>query len=745
MTANLRKLYETLDKAGCRFISVTANSKIPDKDWGSKSSAGYLTVEQAISRLASKAGNVGIRPGSDIFVIDADGEDAIQRFEQEVNQIPRFNLSDTLVTQTPNGRHYWFRAQHPESLKKLIGTSGFGAHFDIFPPNKNSMIIGPGCYVDNSDKPPKKSGPYTILNDAQIIHAPEAIELKCHKPMKLRLRSTPAKQSTSQSSSETASKPTLQACKNNVTRLLHKIIKAVIGERNDTFSNCSAGIGSYVAHWQAEFENMPKKPLDRLLDAIRETFTDEDDEAERAKHLETAERQYQWGLEHPAVVDKKPAESKSPSRFLEVIEEMGFKGRYNLAWNRGELWIPDDEQEGEGVWRPLIDDEQDYLLARVIEEYGWSLAQSLVKRYFSFVYRQKIINPDIEILAGYRNHILRDRPDLSLEKSFSAWIPEDGEYERLAQRKIWLDIATKIMQDPKSIRTSIMLRGPTLVGKSTIVKNLVPPELGGVGNFSVQGELRNILVLLNSHYAVEFDEAMGINKKDAAFLKSIFGDNKKFIRKLHTSEIQEIDYRAGIFGTVNEEAILYDDPAFVGRFWFIDLIRNEDVEPEEYIRKHRKHFLGLAYEAYQAGERSYMIPQHLIPRQIEKAAPSVYRDIALDDQFANLRWRHIPVDFTIVEFAGYMGMAIDFNQFRRKRLQQTLVKCLTSRGFTSHKGFEKRTWWRRPEGSTDLYPLPDKDVKKSNKSERDKIMQMEFNYMNRNPFENSGRGFEVLH
>ena len=728
----LLKTYTMLESHGCRFIRVLANSKRPEGKWGDDSGTAWLSAAQAVERLESKAGNVGVVPRGEVFVIDLDGDHAIGWFEQECAGLPEFV---TFAVRTPNGAHVYFRASEPGLIPVTVGKTNWGEGIDIRSPNANSQVIGPGSYV-KADKPEKNSGTYEIAHDAPIALAPEKIEALSRKQLKMNKRSSGSTSSPQSKQSSSTAKPSLQACRNNVTRLIREIAKAPSGTRNNTFTNCASYIGSYVAHYADEFEAMNPPPLDRLLDAVRKTFTDDDSPEERAKHLETAERQYQRGLEHPDEVDgKQSSESKAPSRFLDTIREMGFTGRFNLAWSRGEFWFPDERK---GIWRSLSDHEELVLLARIMEETNWNIPQNLVKRYFAFVYEQNRINPDIELLSTAR--ILPNRPDLTLENSLSPWLPEPDEYERWCQSAIWIQIVSKIMQSSKAIKTSVILRGETNVGKSTIVRNLVPAELGGVGNLSLLGELRNILVLLNNQYAVEYDEGLGANKKDAAFQKSIFGAEKKYIRRLHTSEAQQLDYRAAVIGTVNDEPILYDDPALINRFAFIDVSRNDDCDPAEYIPKYREHFLALALREYQEGRRAHVLPDHLVARQIEKAALSVHRDISLDDQFAVIRWWRIPLEFTIVEFAGYMGLAIDFKQYQRKRLHVFLQKYLRSKGFTGERGYEGRTWWRRPEGSSDSYPLPGKDIKKSKKREREQLVRMEYDYMNSNMFQHGNTG-----
>ena len=744
---SLRDTYRMLAKAGLGFIRVVPDGKKPQGAWGDESGPAWLrSPDEAVTRLQSSLegakGNVGIVPRGDCIMIDFDGDDAIERFNQECEKAPEFK---TFKVQTPNGLHVYCRVKQPELIPVTTSKSNWGAGVDIRSPLANSQVVGPGSRVESTN-PAKNSGDYVVVCDAPIAYAPDHIELLCRKKtgteLKLRLRSNPVKQSPDESSSDNNTKPTLQACRNNITRLLRKIINAAIGERNNTISDCASGIGSYVAHWQAEFEKVAKSPLDRLLDAVHETFTEGDDEAERAKHLETAERQYQWGLEHPAVIEKtgRSTESKSPSMFLTVIEEMGFTGRFNLAWDRGEFWFPD-----EGVWRSLTEHEELYLLATLMEDYDWNIPTNLVKRYFAFAFAQNAINPDVELLSQYQ--ILPDRPDLTLETSLSPWLSEATEYERWCQKAIWLQIVSKIMRDPNAIKTSVILRGDTNVGKSTLVKNLVPAELGGVGNLSLLGESRNILVLLNNHYAVEYDEGLGSNKKDAAFQKSIFGDTKKFIRKLHTSEVQQLDYRAAVIGTVNDEAMLYDDPALIRRFAFIDVNRNDDYDPKVYIPKYRKHLLALALKAYQEGERAYILPDHLVARQIEKAGPSIYRDISLDDQIASLRWTRIPTWFSIVEFAAYMGMAIDFKRFQARRFRGILERLLRSKGFVTEKDHRDKTWWRRPDDSADLFPYPIKDIGRGskNKRERDQLAASEYEWINTHPFERASNSFDALH
>ena len=177
-------------------------------------------------------------------------------------------------------------------------------------------------------------------------------------------------------------------------------------------------------------------------------------------------------------------------------------------------------------------------------------------------------------------------------------------------------------------------------------------------------------------------------------------------------------YTAAIIGTANPEPILFDDEALISRFVFIDVKRNDECDPAVYIPMVRDHLFALARDEYKAGFESNILPENLKVIQFEHARISVNSDGILNDLWAEVQWRLVPVRFKILEIAMYMGLARDLNHYRRLKLNLTLPRFLREKGFIVSKGKHGDEWWQRPAGSIKEYPLPEKDLPTSKLDER---------------------------
>ena len=172
---------------------------------------------------------------------------------------------------------------------------------------------------------------------------------------------------------------------------------------------------------------------------------------------------------------------------------------------------------------------------------------------------------------------------------------------------------------------------------------------------------------------------------------------------------------------------MYDDPALIERFAYLDVQRNDDYNPALWVPKIRKHYLASALRAYMNGERYNVIPEDLKPVLMERAGPSVNADQAILDAIAHVDYRFLPGRFTAPEFAQHAGLSCSYSSYRRNGLHRTLPPLLRRLGFTSQIGTRGGEWWSRP---ADGYPLPDVDMKPGQSRDRKRVANEA--YMQRN-------------
>ena len=217
-TQTLLKHYRMLADHGCRFIRVKANQKRPEGTWGDENGTAWITAEQAVSRLESNTGNVGVVPRDSVFVIDLDGDDAIQRFEHETEENPE--VYRTFVVNTPNGLHVYCLANDPDSIHVTVGGTSFGDGVDIRAPGANSQVIGPGSFVENPESSGKNSGYYEVLDDSPIARCPMELEALCRKANKQPPPPPPPHVEPETTETTEKPKPSLKTCRNQILQVI---------------------------------------------------------------------------------------------------------------------------------------------------------------------------------------------------------------------------------------------------------------------------------------------------------------------------------------------------------------------------------------------------------------------------------------------------------------------------------------------------------------------------------------------
>ena len=731
---SLRDTYRMLADAGFGLIRVVANDKRPEGTWAEQSGTAWLTADEAITRLESRTGNVGIVPRDDYIVIDFDGDDPIERFNRECKKSSEFQ---TFAVRTPNGFHVYCRVNDPELIEVTTGKTNWGKGVDIRSARANSQVVGPGSHVE-STKPGKRSGDYEVVCHAPIAYAPENIELLCRKDdlkLNLRHRAQSANQSPPQDDGDEQTKPSLKTCRNKVSEARRHIRQLHTGNRNDGISKYASMAGSYGCHHpeKIDYESLHSQ----LAEDVESILTDDDSEDERARHFDTLDRQLQYGWDNPHYVNGSEGSgndsSNAPARFRRIFDELGCQARYNLEKGANEYSMPDRND-----WSDLKALELDQLFASIWDRYGWNISQQNRRLLLAYVCMQNPVRPVRERLEACK--VNPDLSHITLENWLSPWLDNpDGALEQWASKAILVGIVYRIMDGDKPQRIHCILRGPGNSGKSTLVQNLLFPEFDITGDLNLNASDREIISQLANNFVVEWSEIRANFMKDVGKAKSFLGAGKKSLRKLYfDSAVTNRKYTATVIGTTNPGRVLADDDALISRIVFVPVHRNDEFDPAIKIPEIREHIFALALQAYHEGFEPNILPGELVADQSAYAEPSVNRDSRFEDGFGLIAWNLVPTEFRTQEIAGYMGMARNPKDYaRNKELMYGIEKLLIEKGFTFTKGYSGYSYWRRPDDSGDMYPLPNEDISKRKGDVRTRRAAAAYDRINYpNPFSN---------
>ena len=659
------ELLEGLESFGFSFIRIKPNDKRPDGNW--KDAGDRINSTQAIERIKSDS-NYGIVPPEGYFVIDFDSEDAYQR---SISKSPI--IADTLTFQTPRGYHVLFQG---EGVNQTAGKTFLGEGVDIRSEGKG-YIVGPGSTL--------KTGQYAYLSGDEILEAPETLRKLLGKPSTIELPPS-MKQRPQSNVAPSSGIPdgfrdlTIMERGQAARKWWKALDEAQPGERNDTIAKAACGLGSIYGNAdQAKREEIYARLVEhaeRLGDG---------DSSEIQQNRTTANNQWQLGSESPATRPDENDASKFRMvfpefefpQFLEAMDNLGIQIRENIEFgDRIELFVKDDGNcfAPEGSFRVndwiLQEDGEMACLRNTLNEFAiknrdeYKRVRISKEKFSDYISNAALFNkqrPFRDWIEGCQTN--PDHEGLTLENWLDPWLVDsDSELNRWIAKAIFIGIVQKVYFDDQACRIIPTFRGDPGIGKTTMVSQLLPERFEHhFGNFSIRRDKDKMVGSIIGKFLVEAGELAGLSRSDTADFKQFIGSKTLTSRQPWMAHFKQYRNSAYIIGTVNKgKSIPAGDDAVNFRFVMLDLKKADD--PKDYLPSRLEHLYALAREAYKAGERSGVLPEHLQEAQIETNAESVATNIVFTERLEGTDWRRILPRFKLIhvmEIAGILRRGSD--------------------------------------------------------------------------------------
>lgn len=207
---------------------------------------------------------------------------------------------------------------------------------------------------------------------------------------------------------------------------------------------------------------------------------------------------------------------------------------------------------------------------------------------------------------------------------FKTEMPDFGtveyEYLEFAVMALFGNLIWRVYEPGAMTRCTPILVGPPETGKSTLVRNMLPPELTGYlnPNFSFHtgsGAIVETETSLLGYVLAEFAELDGLSRAQVSQVKAFFTLDAAVARFKYNKFASRVLRRTHIIGTANLDMQLPDDEAAQMRFVVIDV--EKDGEPHSSLPPVRDQLWAECLARFDRGERWNFMPKHLKRQQLK--------------------------------------------------------------------------------------------------------------------------------
>lgn len=136
---------------------------------------------------------------------------------------------------------------------------------------------------------------------------------------------------------------------------------------------------------------------------------------------------------------------------------------------------------------------------------------------------------------------------------------EDQEYWREGFKRWIVALVASALRPGKANQQALVLHGAQGKGKSTWIRQLLPPELAEYyRNGMIDPGNKDDLLLLSTRLVINMEEFEGVKSGDIAELKRIIGQENVTIRKVYDTQAHLYPRRASFIGSTNNMQFLKD-------------------------------------------------------------------------------------------------------------------------------------------------------------------------------------------
>jgi len=238
-----------------------------------------------------------------------------------------------------------------------------------------------------------------------------------------------------------------------------------------------------------------------------------------------------------------------------------------------------------------------------------------------------------------------------------------------------------------------ILTGPGGIGKSSLLKAILPPHLSQYfsDDVSLSSNSRDRVESIIGPSLVELAEMTGYSRADRSDAKAFITREVDRQRMPYQRYIQEFPRRCAMVGTANEETLM-DDGAGLRRWVSIHLADGDPGALARYMAENRDLLWAEADQMLKKGQ-SARLPRHLAKAQ---EASNEHGRLADDDWEAKLsEWRPLDDEFTIDDALD--ELKVKEPNMRDQRRAGDALRALGYRKRHVRRGNVRAYLWSRPE------------------------------------------------
>ena len=564
---NINRFYENLEKLEFKFFKLFVNSKKPAKPW--KHEKNHLTASEACNILNKKYGNIGICPAKGYSVVDVDNKKIFEKLEK----VKGWN-SETLVTKTPHGYHFYFKSKN---LKQTQGGTSLGKGVDIREGGEG-YVVGPGSVVDQKT--------YLIKQWKPIIEANKEFE-------KISIITAPKK----------------KICGNFYTTSF-KVIKK--GMRDNTIYKLCRD----MLDMDIKIEDIEK--------AISEFNSNFFEESLPPKELSV---KLQSAFKHYPNYQGENRIYKENKNLLRIdlynrLKALNYKLRFNIRTDKIEI-------KKDKKWITINDREEVKLLCDLEEK-------SITPPYPEIKNKKTIIGGLIHkkiTIQDWSKYGLALAGE-NLQDPFKIWLkslpPWDGverlnfkELEKIfkitsnktlaswAFKSVLLACVWRCFKPGTKFDEVVIFQGPESIGKSTFWRVMLKENewFADSMDFGAYNDKERVETLL-SRVLVEAAELKGTRKTSLASLKAFISKQIDQVRLSYRRNPEDFKRRFVIVGTTNDPKGLPNDPTGNRRFVVVALDNkygtNQVKNLYDHVEKNRDQYWAEALHYYKTGKKAIL-------------------------------------------------------------------------------------------------------------------------------------------
>lgn len=434
------------------------------------------------------------------------------------------------------------------------------------------------------------------------------------------------------------------------------------------------------------------------------------EQAEQAGQQAKQERKAAAGNPNATTIK---ADIYTPEGFQECLDAIGTEYRYNtrglrIEYRDGGTWELEDDFHGAAVRDAIKAQCQHQVKGKdgtpKMSPVNYSVRGSWQERINSHLHHHRV-DPFEDWLDSLAKWDETPLVDALLERCFAIASGQPKTLLRWASRATVLTAVARTRVPALKVDEFPVLLGPRGIGKSTLFKELLPPEFAEVwfvDRLRLSASDKEIAEKVENRVFVEMSELAGVRATDVERLKAVLsatddGGQRGAWRRNPMPQPR----RCAIFGTTNRRDSLPNDSSGNRNFVIVELDPDATKHPglaavKRYVAQHRDQIWAEAIHLWDVKRTQPRLPDKM--KGIQAAHNEDYRhaDVSIEELFADYQASVAPdAELSLVEVAMALGMVDSDHLGKLPNVEQERLTAVMRQAGYEQKRIgksQKRVW-----------------------------------------------------